>query len=132
MSEYDKNDRALVNYRENSNNFSEEEYREVDIAEEDKLDSSSEVYDLPEGRGARNLIWAVMSVVFGVGAIVSSPLYIMSLVLSVLSLGAVAYSRYRMGFFTRMALSGMILGVIGAVFGLFSAIVDISGIFNRL
>ncbi|MBQ7363103.1 MAG: DUF4190 domain-containing protein [Clostridia bacterium] len=102
--------------------MSDNEYKEHKIGEE-------EYYELP-AHSSRSMIWSALSLIAGVLSVLTCPLYVLGLILGAVSFALALYSRRRHGFFTRLALFGLILSIVGIVFGVFSMIVSLSGIFG--
>ena len=90
---------------------------------------SEEYYALPEAIKSRSLLWSVISFVLGVLSIALCPLYYVSLVFAVGSVVTSMISRKNLGFFEKYAIFGLILGIMGIVFGISSAIAIRLGIF---
>ena len=90
---------------------------------------SEEYYALPEAIKSRSLLWSVISFVLGVLSIALCPLYYVSLVFAIGSVVTSMISRKNLGFFEKYAIFGLILGIMGIVFGISSAIAIRLGIF---
>lgn len=90
---------------------------------------SEEYYALPEAIKSRSLLWSVISFVCGVLSIALCPLWYISLVFAVGSITTSLISRKNLGFFEKYAIFGLILGIMGVVFGISSAIAISLGIF---
>ena len=90
---------------------------------------SEEYYALPEAIKSRSLLWSVISFVLGVLSIALCPLYYVSLVFAIGSVVTSMISRKNLGFFEKYAIFGLILGIMGIVFGISSAIAISMGIF---
>ena len=89
---------------------------------------SDEYYDLPLAIKSRSLIWAVISLAAGVLSILLCPFYFVSLVFSA---GAAVFSlvsRKNLGFFEKYSIMGLVLGMMGFVFSVFSFIASIIGL----
>lgn len=98
--------------------------------EEKSGDSTEEYYELPPAIKSRTLVWSVASLVLGILSLLLCPFYYVSLVLAALAVGATVISRRNLGFFDRLAVLGIILGVMGFVFGIFSMTADMIGLFK--
>ena len=122
-------------YNENDNRFiaeaseSAEETVEKTETETALVEVSEEYYALPEAIKSRSLLWSVISFVLGVLSIAICPLYYVSLVFAVGSVVTSMISRKNLGFFEKYAIFGLILGIMGIVFGISSAIAIRLGIF---
>ena len=122
---YDENDSRLTN--DGSEN-TEEITDKTETAVSTQV-VSEEYYALPEAIKSRSLLWSVISFVLGVLSIAICPLYYVSLVFAIGSVVTSMISRKNLGFFEKYAIFGLILGIMGIVFGVFSAIVIKLGIF---
>lgn len=98
--------------------------------EENVSDSSEEYYELPLALRSRSLIWSVISFVAGVLSLALCSFYYVSLVFAVGSILSSLISRRNLGFFERYSIIGLVLGIMGVVCGIFSAIVNSLGIFG--
>ena len=95
--------------------------------EEDE--NSDEYYELPLAIKSRSLIWSAISFVAGVLSLAICTFYYVSLVFAVVSILSSLISRKNLGFFERYSIIGLILGIMGIVFGISSAIAISLGIF---
>ena len=89
---------------------------------------SEEYYSLPPAIRARTLIWSVISLICGVLSILLCPFYYVSFVFAAAALVFSVVSRKNLGFFEKCAIMGIILGIMGFVFGTFSMISDLLGL----
>ena len=122
---YDENDSRLTN--DGSENTEETTAKtETEISTQIV---SEEYYALPEAIKSRSLLWSVISFVLGVLSIALCPLYYVSLVFAIGSVVTSMISRKNLGFFEKYAIFGLILGIMGIVFGISSAIAISLGIF---
>lgn len=96
----------------------------------EKTDESDEYYELPLAIKSRSLIWAVIAFAFGILSLALCPFYYVSLVFAAGSVAASLVSRKNLGFFERYSIIGLVLGMMGVVCGIFSAIVTSIGIFK--
>ena len=122
---YDENDSRLTN--DGSEN-TEEITDKTETAVSTQV-VSEEYYALPEAIKSRSLLWSVISFVLGVLSIALCPLYYVSLVFAIGSVVTSMISRKNLGFFEKYAIFGLILGIMGIVFGISSAIAISMGIF---
>ena len=125
MNEYEYDEKALPPAEDD---ITSEDYEEV--KEEEKL--SEEYYELPKSESSRNMIWSIVSVVLGALSIPACGVYIVGLILACLSIGSALLSRYRLGYFDKWSVFGLIFGIIGSVCGIFAMIVTEAGIFNQI
>ncbi len=91
-----------------------------------------EVYALPESPKSRSMLWSILSLVSGVLSILVAQVWVLSIILALASIGLAVYARHRLGFFDKISIFGLITAIVGTVFGVFSAIVQISGVFGAL
>jgi hypothetical protein len=125
-SHYDDYDNRLLS--DGSENV--EEFEENTESEVTDSTVSDEYYELPVTLKSRNLIWSVISFVCGVLSIALCPLYYISLVFAVGAVVTSLVSRKNLGFFEKYAIFGLILGIMGVVFGISAAIAIRLGIFG--
>ncbi len=98
-------------------------------SEAESDDSSDEYYELPLAIKSRSLVWSVISFVAGVLSLAICTFYYVSLVFAAVSIVSSLISRKNLGFFERYAIIGLVLGIMGIVFGISSAIAASLGIF---
>ena len=115
-----------------NNEYSLEERKEASLYLKTVNGAQQEVYELPEKQSSRSLLWSVLSLIFGIISILVCQIWPLAIVLAASSLGLAVFARYRLGYFDKAALFGLIISIIGIVFGIFSAVVTISGVFNAL
>ena len=108
----------------------EEETEEQNDTEVQEEAVTEEYYALPPTLKSRSLIWSVISFVCGVLSLALCPLYYISLVFAAGSIVTSLISRKNLGFFDKYAVFGLILGIMGVVFGISAAIAIRLGIFN--
>lgn len=89
-----------------------------------------EYYELPDSPEARRRGWSVISFFAGILSVLLCPIYVLGFAFAVLSVVGALISRKRLGYFDTLALSGMLIGIVGSVFCIFSLVVDITGIFD--
>lgn len=95
---------------------------EADKEKAEKEDASEEYYELPLALKSRSLIWSVTSFVLGVLSLALCFFYYVSLVFAAGAVVTSLVSRKNLGFFEKYAITGLILGIMGAVCGVFSAV----------
>ena len=93
---------------------------------------AEERYELPEGSGSRSMIWSVVSLLSAVISVILCTVYFVALPLAVLSVLAALVSRRNLGYFDKMSLFGIVIGIFGFVFGAFSMVLDLTGILDML
>ena len=123
---YDENDNRLLS----DGSEITEENENVNEPEAQSEEISDEYYALPKTAKSRSLIWSVISFVAGVLSLALCPFYYVSLVFAVGSIVTSLISRKNLGFFERYAIFGLILGIMGIVFGVSSAVAIKIGIFG--
>ena len=89
-----------------------------------------EYYELPDSPEARRRGWSVISFFAGILSVLLCPIYVLGFAFAVLSVVGALISRKRLGYFDTLALAGMLIGIVGSVFCVFSLVVDITGIFD--
>lgn len=98
------------------------------VAEEDK--ESEDFYTLGEGK--HSLIWSVISLATAALSVLLCPFYVVSMILGAVAIGCALISSRTLGFFNKMALVGLIVGIFGFIFGTFSMILTLSGVLSQL
>lgn len=101
------------------------ELRTVDNTQE-------EVYALPEKKARRSMIPSILSLILAIVSISTCQIWVLALILALAAFGLALFARYRLGYFDKVALFGLIVSIVGIVFACFSAVVTISGIFTTL
>ena len=89
-----------------------------------------EYYELPDSPEARRRGWSVISFFAGILSVLLCPIYVLGFAFAVLSVVGALISRKKLGYFDTLALAGMLIGIVGSVFCIFSLVVDITGIFD--
>ncbi len=89
---------------------------------------SDEYYDLPPAIRSRTRLWSVISLVLAVLSVLLCPVYYVSLVFSILAVGASLFSRRTLGFFDSLAVIGLIVAIFGFVFGISVMVADLIGL----
>lgn len=91
---------------------------------------AEEYYELPSDGAARNMIWSLLSLIFGILSVVTCQVYVLSMILASLGVGASLYSRKRFGYFDKLSVVGLIISIFGLVFGFSAMVISLSGLFN--
>ena len=112
----------------NGGEYAEEE---SEVSREEKKEEV-EYYELPENIRARSMIWSVLSLVMAILSVVLCPIFYLGLAFSVLSAVFAVVSRRNLGYFDRMTLFGLIVAIFGFIFGVFSMIMDLTGLLDGL
>ena len=94
--------------------------------------TQEEVYALPEKKARRSMIPSILSLILAIVSVLTCQIWVLALLLALASLGLALFARYRLGYFDKVALFGLIVSIVGTVFACFSAVVTISGIFSAL
>ena len=79
----------------------------------------SDEYLSIEARKTKSLIWAALSVVFSLLSLGLFFVFWVNFALAIVGIILSVVSRIRMGYFHNVAIAGLIIGIIGAVFSLF-------------
>ena len=128
MEEYsDKKDRDIEPFRTDVSDY-EDKTEEVAISSS----SPDEYYQLPEDRRSRTMIWSVLSLALSVLSVLLCAFWYVSIVFAAASIVFAVISRRRFGYFDTMTVIGLILGIVGVVFGAASAVLDLTGIIDAL
>ena len=96
--------------------------------EKDQKDELNEYYELPLAMKSRSLIWSVISFVAGVLSLAFCAIHYISLIFSIGAIACLFISRRNLGFFEKYGISGLILGIMGVVCAIFSAIATAIGL----
>ena len=91
-----------------------------------------EVYPLPKEKSRRSLIPSILSLILGFLSVLLFGIWWLGTAFALISLGLAIFSRIKMGYFNKIAIIGLITSIVGAVFGVCSAVITISGVFNSL
>lgn len=105
-----------------------------EVEEDDPVikDDGAECYELPKAPESRTRLWSVISIVLSALSVLLCPFFYVSIPLAVLGVGFSMYSKYRLGYFDRLGTWGLIVGLVGVVFGIFCLIGSVSGVFDLL
>lgn len=79
----------------------------------------SDEYLSIDSRKTKSLIWAALSVVFSLLSLGLFFVFWVNFALAIVGIILSVVSRIRMGYFHNVAIAGLIIGIIGAVFSLF-------------
>lgn len=111
---------------------SDAEDKTYEAQEQDNCDESDadEYYELPMGR--RSILWSALSVFLAVLSVLFCSIYIAGIILSVCAIVCSIISSHRLGFFDKMSLFGLIVGIFGGVFGIFAMVIDLTGALDGL
>lgn len=114
--------------RESENMSLSELGRSEDVQMPVEANSSDDFYNLPADPRQRSRKWSVLSLLMSVLSVLLCSFYYVSLPMAFVGIGLALISRRTLGFFDGIALSGIIIGISGAVFGVFSMILNLSGL----
>lgn len=136
MSGYNnENNRSMNRYREDeSNRLSsahayEQTDDEVEFEEEERQRRlREECYDLPKRRKSRTRLWSVLSVVASALSVLLCAFYYVSLPLALMGIGLSLFSKMKLGYFDRCGTIGLVVGIVGCVFGIFSIVGSCLGV----
>lgn len=123
---YDYKEEGLLPDVTEADVITEEEKK---AAEEKK---EEEYYDLPDSPDARRRGWSVISMFSGILSVILCSVYYVALVFAVISIITALVSRRKLGYFDGLSLAGLLVGIVGCVFGVFSLIVDVTGVLDAL
>ena len=110
--------------------YSSEGYEPIEEKEEEASPLTEEYYELPLSLSARKRFWSLASLALGALSILLCFFYYVSLPLAILAIIFTFVSRKNFGFFDQITLIGIILGLVGAVFGVFALALDLAGILD--
>lgn len=123
MTERDNENKMLAPIDED---IREEFYKDNTEEEDDAV--NDEYYTLPREGKRRTRLPSVLSLVLGILSVALAAIYPASLATAGAAIVFSAVSRVKLGFFNRLSLVGLILGIVGAVFGISSMIVTLLGL----
>ena len=103
-------------------------YEEHDTAEEKTSSLTEEYYELPLSLSARKRFWSLASLILGALSIVLCFFYYVSIPFALLAIAFAFVSRKNFGFFDQLTIIGIILGIVGAVFGVCAMTLDLIGV----
>jgi hypothetical protein len=86
-------------------------------------------YPLPPAIKSRTLKWGVVSLVMGILSILLCPIYYVGFICFAVAIVTMVVSRYNLGFFDKLSTIGLILGLVGFVFNVFSVIIQTLNLF---
>ena len=113
--------------------FTPEEEREDNSFEGDGLcEVENEYYDLPAAESARTRIWSVLALCLSILSALLCPIWQAGIILGVIGISVALFSRKILGFFDGIALTGLIIGIFGAVFCVSSMVLDLTGALDAL
>ena len=123
MTERDNENKMLAPIDED---IREEFYKDNTEEEDDAV--NDEYYTLPREGKRRTRLPSVLSLVLGILSVALAAIYPASLATAGAAIVFSTVSRVKLGFFNRLSLVGLILGIVGAVFGISSMIVTLLGL----
>ena len=129
----------MEEYREEKNNalkavFEGHTQYEDKTAEEKKASTPSrdDYYELPEDKKSRSMLWSMLSLILSVLSVVLCAFWYVSIPFAVASIVFAIVSRRKLGYFDTMTVVGLILGIVGTMFGVASAVLDLTGVIDAL
>ncbi len=106
------------------------------ITEEEKKATEErkeeQYYELPDSPDARRRGWSVISLFSGILAVLLCSVYYVGLIFAAVSIVAALVSRKKLGYFDGLSLAGLLVGIVGCVFGTFALVVDVTGVLDAL
>ena len=90
----------------------------------------SDYYSLPEKRPS--IIWSLLSLIFSIFSVLLSPIYYIGLPMAIFSVVMALISSKKLGYFNKMSLVGLVIGIFGTVFGIFVLALDVTGVLDGL
>ena len=125
-----------MSQRKNDMTSSEVDYDAQGVNVEDNDEKATplteEYYELPLSLKARKRFWSLASLTLGVLSILLCMVYYVAIPLAICAVIAAFVSRKNFGFFDQITVIGIILGLVGAVFGVFTLTLDIIGVLDLL
>lgn len=97
---------------------------------ESEGDASEEYYSLPSERPS--MLWSILSLTVSILSVLLSPFYYLGIPLAAASIVMAILSSRKLGYFDKMSVLGLIIGIFGAVFGIFALALDVSGVLDGL
>ena len=94
----------------------------------EKEPESEDYYELPLALKSRSMIWSVISLVAGILSILLCPFYYVGFCFAACAVGTSLLSRHNLGFFDKLSVFGLILGIMGFVCDIFSLIANMIGL----
>ena len=104
----------------------------VEDNEEKATPLTEEYYELPLSLSARKRFWSLASLTLGILSILLCLVYYVAIPLAICAVVAAFVSRKNFGFFDQITIIGLILGLVGAVFGIFALSLDIIGVLDLI
>ena len=108
--------------------FDSDGYENTDNREDKNSPLTEEYYELPLSLSARKRIWSVAALILGALSILLCFVYYVSIPLAVCAIIFAFISRKNFGFFDQITIIGIILGLVGVVFGACAIVLDLIGV----
>lgn len=96
--------------------------------EEEKATSAEEYYAIPTA----SRIVSILSLIASVLSILICPFYYVGVALGAVGVVLAVVSSVRLGYFDKLSLFGLILGIFGFIFSLFVLALDVSGVWGMI
>jgi len=125
MSEYEEREELYL-----GSGDAEGEGEAVEQDTEHAEGRNDEFYAVPKERGI--MIWSLLSVLFSVASVLLCGIFYLGLAFSVCAIVLSLVSRYKLGYFDKMGIFGLIVGIFGLVFGIFSTVLTLTGMMDKL
>ena len=124
---YDYDEKGLV-----EGAASEEEPLAEAREDKKKAPAEEEYNELPDSPDARTRVRSVISLFASVVSVLLCSLYYLSLPLAAFGIICAILSRRKLGYFDGLSVAGLLVGVVGAVFGTFSLVISVTGVLDAL
>ena len=130
IGSFDENDNLPKSLPEETPENDKIDYEEYSDQRDDSYQEEVEYYDLPASPKERSMGWSLLSLALSVLSVALCAFWYVSFPLAI---GAVIFSvisRKKLGYFDKMSVFGLIVGIVGFVFSAFSLFVSISGVLD--
>ena len=109
------------------------EYESYTESEENNTyQDEPECYDLPKSKSQRTMGWSLLSLILSLLSVALCSFWYVSFPLAVGAVVFAVISRRKLGYFDKMSVFGLIVGIVGFVFSAFSLFVSLSGVLDGL
>ena len=104
----------------------------IEAEEETTTPEEREYYDLPISPNKRRRVWSVISLFAGILSVLLCSVYYVGLAFALVAIVGAVISRKTLGYFDGISVGGLLVGIVGVVFGAFSLAIDVSGVLDGL
>lgn len=129
---FDENDNLPKSLPDEAPENDEIDYEEYTDQKEGSYQEEVEYYDLPASPKERSMGWSLLSLALSVLSVALCAFWYVSFPLAVGAVVFAVISRRKLGYFDKMSVFGLIVGIVGFVFSAFSLFVSISGVLDGL